>query len=435
MVRALMDITFIRSHSSSSSGRLGASLEAALHKHGHRVTLLSPLPAGADPAAMSLALRLVKVELEHGGSAHTFDVYTGRDSDGVELAYLGGVHLEELPDADALFGAAAARYLLETDGVSDVVVGAGAAGARALEALEKAGEPAARVLLTEGESHEQAALLAAEVLFAGSDEELDSLLDRLGDARDDRPARVLTLGPDPTEWNPLTDPHLASRFDPLDLRGKAKCKASLQRELALPVRPDVPLVGVVGRGDEGGGIEILSRIGTDVLKNDAQLVVHVEGGGEVIGVLEDLWERFPDRLQIRTGRDEAFIHRLLGACDALLVPVEAGDDTALALAAQRYGALPIVSRRSNVAQVIVDVDPSLETGSGFLTGGNTEEELLAALRRVVAAFESPEAFGALAQRAMRQDRTVDSMVALFEYLAEAALEKKAGPAEGDEEEP
>ena len=32
-----------------------------------------------------------------------------------------------------------------------------------------------------------------------------------------------------------------------DLGGKAKCKAALQKEAGLPVRPDVPLFGVVGR--------------------------------------------------------------------------------------------------------------------------------------------------------------------------------------------
>jgi starch synthase len=432
MVRALMDITFIRSHAQETPRRLGASLEAALHKHGHRVTLLLPLPSSADPASMSLARRLVKIVVDHGGATHSFDVFTGRDKAGVERVYLGGVRLDGHPDATGIFGAAAARYLLETDAVSDVVVGAGKAGAAALAALASSQEPAVRALLTEGEGLEGDALRAAEIVLTATDAERDAVLGRLGAELNGRPIRTLTPGLDPAEWNPLSDPHVASRFDPLDLRGKAKCKSALQRDLALPVRPEVPLIGVVGKGDEGGGVDLLARIGPDVLKNDVQLVVHVEGGGEVVGVLEEHWDRWPDRLQIRTGRDEEFIHRLVSASDAFFVPVESGDDVTLALAAQRYGALPIVSRKASVADAIVDVDPELQTGNGFAAGELNEPELLAVFRRVTAAFQRPEAFAALGQRAMRQDRTVESMIRLVEHLFESELEKKSA-LEADED--
>lgn len=423
MFRALMDITFIRSHAQESPRRLGASLEAALHKHGHRVTVLAPLPSSVDPASMSLARRLLKVPVSHAGKTHELDVYTGRDRDGVERVYLAG--LEALGDDERVFGAAAARYLRDADAVSDVVVGAGLAGGSALAAIAASEEAAVRALLTEGEKVPPEALLAAEIVLTKHDAEIDGLTKILGDAAEGRRFRVLLPGLDPAEWNPLTDPHVRSRFDPIDLRGKAKCKIALQRELALPVRAEVPLIGAVGRGDDGSGIDLLSRIGPEILKNDVQLVVHVEGGGEVVGRLEELWDRWPDRLQIRTGRDEGFIHRLVSACDAFYLPVESGDDLTLALAAQRYGALPIVSRNSGVADLVVDVDPSLTTGNGFLADALTEEALLATFRRVAAAFQRPEAFAALGQRAMRKDHSIEAVVALVEHLFETALEKKA----------
>src|SRR5262249_44754611 len=43
-------------------------------------------------------------------------------------------------------------------------------------------------------------------------------------------------GLDSARWNPLTDPLLPARFDPVDTRGKARCKDALQLELELPVR-------------------------------------------------------------------------------------------------------------------------------------------------------------------------------------------------------
>ena len=55
-------------------------------------------------------------------------------------------------------------------------------------------------------------------------------------------------GVDTEEWNPATDPDLPARFHAGDLSGKAVCKAALQREVALPEDPAIP---VQERGHDG----------------------------------------------------------------------------------------------------------------------------------------------------------------------------------------
>lgn len=63
--------------------------------------------------------------------------------------------------------------------------------------------------------------------------------------------------PPPSRWDPSTDKHLARNYSLSDFKaGKAANKAALQKELGLPVDPDVPLLvgpfGGVGRGLLGG---------------------------------------------------------------------------------------------------------------------------------------------------------------------------------------
>jgi starch synthase len=59
-------------------------------------------------------------------------------------------------------------------------------------------------------------------------------------------------GIDYQEWSPVTDVFLQSdgyvnyNLDTL-AQGKAACKAALQREFGLPVNPDAPLLGFIGR--------------------------------------------------------------------------------------------------------------------------------------------------------------------------------------------
>ena len=54
-------------------------------------------------------------------------------------------------------------------------------------------------------------------------------------------------GIDADLYNPQTDALLAYHFNQKDLSGKAQNKAKLQERVGLPVRSDVPLVGIVSR--------------------------------------------------------------------------------------------------------------------------------------------------------------------------------------------
>jgi hypothetical protein len=52
-------------------------------------------------------------------------------------------------------------------------------------------------------------------------------------------------------------------------------KEALQAEVGLPIRPDVPLFGFIGRLEEQKGSDILAEAVKDFLKDDVQLIVLV----------------------------------------------------------------------------------------------------------------------------------------------------------------
>lgn len=56
---------------------------------------------------------------------------------------------------------------------------------------------------------------------------------------------------------------------------KPELKAALQAEVGLPVRPDVPLFGFIGRLEEQKGSDILAEAVKDFLMDDVQLIVLV----------------------------------------------------------------------------------------------------------------------------------------------------------------
>ncbi|MFW6051461.1 MAG: glycogen synthase [Myxococcota bacterium] len=469
-----MEILFVTPELSPISGdgplaRVSSALPKALRGLDHRVTVVSPLYRGIDPVALQLARRLTRLELDVGGETHACELYDGRTSAGVELLFIGheglfgsAGHMEEGDEATVarragLFGRAAAGLVETREPRPEVLHGLGWPGALA---VTRAHGNVATVLTvpeltTEGRfppalagdlgipealrgpagaEHEgrvvpvKAAFLQADRVTTGSPAYarevregregagLSAVVADLGD-------RFIGVphGVDGAVWNPATDAHLPSRFDPMDLRGKRRCKADLQQAAGLQVRADVCVVGCLGRGGEDEGLDLLAEAAPDVLRNDVQLVVRAPDGQPGLAGLQALSERFPDRLAVLPAPDETEAHRLIAGADLLAVPHRRAPHGELAMQAHRYGTLPVVRRVSAHADAVVDCDAQLRTGSGFVFDEASATELGAALARALVAFTRGEAFTALQQRAMRIDHSWERSARLYDREYRLAL--------------
>jgi hypothetical protein len=68
-----------------------------------------------------------------------------------------------------------------------------------------------------------------------------------------RPSPVAPPIPLPPSWNPETDKHIPVNYSVRNFKaGKAANKVALQKELGLPVDPNIPMM-VGGNGGEGAG--------------------------------------------------------------------------------------------------------------------------------------------------------------------------------------
>ncbi len=434
------------------------TLAKVLRRADHTVDLVSPLFRHIDTAKLALARRLTKLELELGGRPWSCELYTGRSADGVGLTFIGNE--EVLLSADSLEGeggqldasrvglfAGAATELVRQNATDyDLVHAHGWAGAAVVARLRTALPDMPSVLTVydaaaqgrfdvadaawlglgddardqDGISALKAGLLAADQVTALSPNYAHRLqrpesTDALGDVFREIGPKLngLRHGIDPAVWNPATDGHLPARFDPFDMEGKDKCKAEFQHDLTLPVRSDVPLFAAIGRV-EGDGMDLLAKVGPDLLRNEVQLIVQLEGDGELVAIYEELWDQWPDRIQIRTGSDEAFRHQLIAASDFVVVPGREAPTDNIQMRAQRYGALPIVHREGGLADEVVDCEASLKTGSGLLYDEPTTGSLLAVLQRAAAAFANTKAFREVQSRVMRIDHSWERTIRLYE---------------------
>ena len=204
-------------------------------------------------------------------------------------------------------------------------------------------------------------------------------------------------------WNPEKDIHLPATYSATAMAGKKKCKAELQRELGLPVRADVPLCGSVSRLTDQKGFDLVLGALPTVLEGEAQYVVLGSGEPTLEQALKQLQVRFPKKLAVRIGYDEALSHRIEAGCDLYVMPSKFEPCGLNQMYSLRYGTPPIVRATGGLDDTIVDFDARSRSGTGFKFEAYEPGALAEAWRRALATWRHADDFAALQKRAMAQD--------------------------------
>jgi starch synthase len=213
-------------------------------------------------------------------------------------------------------------------------------------------------------------------------------------------------GVDYGEWDPSRDRFLATHYGPDDLDGKAQAKADLQRRMGLPQRPQVPLMGLIGRLVEQKGFDLV--LGALGRLPDRDLQVAVLGSGEpsLEAALKEAADRHPERVAAFIGYDEALAHRVEAGADLFLMPSRYEPCGLNQMYSLRYGTVPLVRRTGGLADSVVDADgEALAAGraTGFVFDAPTPDALADAVERALALYARPEAWRRLMLTGMAQD--------------------------------
>ena len=453
------------------------ALPKALRGRGHDVTVLSPLYGFVDHSAHALARRLRKVEVELTDGPTSFHVYDTRTAAGVDLMMLahdellGGIEQVPLgddePGSAVVFGAfakAAVQVIRAAKPAFDQVICVDWQTALVPALLREAGVDVPTIMVVSDvrrqgqfEREALARLGLPDSFFT------DDRLEFYGKAcflkgGIQAASRVTTVSPsyatevlqyaaglegvfesrgkdfmgiaggvDTAIWNPTTDAHLVSRYDPMDLSGKRRCKAAMQQALGFPVRDDVPLIAAIGAISPSSGLDVLGRIIAKIMRNDLQLVVVNEGDADpaLVDVLTAQSKRWPDRLHVLGDADTTDVHRAFSAADAVIVPPSQAPGGATQLRAHRYGALPIGLRAGAFADTVVDCDARLVTGTGFTYDEASDDVVLATVQRAIGAFAKRRAFEGVRSRAMRADQGWERAAYLYQRLFDSLAPRGA----------
>ncbi len=227
-------------------------------------------------------------------------------------------------------------------------------------------------------------------------------------------------------WDPCHDPLIDTPYDVTNWRqGKAQCKAALQKELGLPVEPDHPLVGLVGRlaGQKGWDLvgEVMQRWAG---YRDVQWAILGTGEQDYHQFLQQMSHQYPHRVAARLEFSDTTAHRIEAGADMFVMASQYEPCGLNQLYSLRYGAVPIVHHTGGLADTITDASPeNLAAGNanGFAfnhyDAGNLEEALTRACQMY---SHEKEDWCRLVETGMQQDwswtRSAEQYVDLYHQI-------------------
>ncbi|MFC3061214.1 glycogen synthase GlgA [Paenirhodobacter populi] len=229
-------------------------------------------------------------------------------------------------------------------------------------------------------------------------------------------------GVDTAVWDPAGDrgayPYSVSR-----LAGKARNRKALLAEFGLD--PDLagPLAVVVSRLTAQKGIDLVHQAIPDFVAGGGALAVLGTGDAWAEDQMRELAWRYPGRVGVRIGYDEALSHQMFAGGDAVLVPSRFEPCGLTQMYGLRYGCVPVVSAVGGLADTVIGATPASEAAgaaTGIVFHPVDALGLRQALHKLLALHADRAGWQAMVRRGMKADwswnRSAARYAALYDRL-------------------
>ncbi len=204
-------------------------------------------------------------------------------------------------------------------------------------------------------------------------------------------------GCDYDEWNPETDPDIASNFSAAKPAGKADCKLALLKEFGMEKRLTRPLIGVVSRLAHQKGFDLVGTVLDEMLGwRDSTMIVLGSGESDLEGMFGHFAAKYPDRLIFWRGYNNALAHRIEAGSDLFLMPSRYEPCGLNQMYSLRYGTLPVVRATGGL-------DDTIDVETGFKFWRFESWDLAECLRYALSVYADQTRFRTMQQTAMGRD--------------------------------
>lgn len=222
-------------------------------------------------------------------------------------------------------------------------------------------------------------------------------------------------GIDTVGYDPATDKCIKANFSADDISGKKIDKEELQKEMGLPVKPGVPVIGMVTRLVSHKGLDLVKVILDELLAtSEMQLVVLGSGDYEYESYFRWIAEKYPDKVGLRIGFVPELARKIYAGADMFLMPSKSEPCGLSQMVALRYGTVPIVRETGGLRDSITDCGDG--KGNGFTFKSYNAHDMLDAIRRALTLYYNGD-WNELVLRALNCDfswgRSANAYIRLY----------------------
>ena len=214
--------------------------------------------------------------------------------------------------------------------------------------------------------------------------------------------RGILNGIDVDKFNPKTDPIIPVNYDLETFEDKVQNKLAFQKEMALEVNADIPLIGMVTRLTHQKGIDLILQASEEILKTGAQLVILGTGDAHYESALRSLEHYRHDRVRSILLFSNEMSAKIYAASDLFLMPSKTEPCGLSQLISMRYGTVPVVHRVGGLRDTVIPFT-GVE-GNGFTFESFQAGDMMDAIYRAVTCFyQSPDEWKQIIKNNLQKD--------------------------------
>lgn len=211
-------------------------------------------------------------------------------------------------------------------------------------------------------------------------------------------------GIDTDLYNPETDKDIAVNYNSSNFEPKKINKQKLQEYFSLPIREDVPVIGMVTRLVGHKGLDLVKAVLDELLATtDVQFVVLGSGEWQYESFFKDMAAKYPDKMGLKLGFVPSLSKKIYAGADMFLMPSKSEPCGLSQMISLRYGTIPIVRETGGLRDSIKDSGDG--EGNGFTFSSYNAHDMLFTIKRAIEGYSHREGWNILMKRAMECDNS------------------------------
>ncbi len=210
-------------------------------------------------------------------------------------------------------------------------------------------------------------------------------------------------GIDCNKCNPETESRIFANYSVKNLKGKQINKKMLQEHLGLPVREDVPVIGMISRLVDLKGFDLIDCVLLDLLEEDIQIVVLGTGEYRYENMFKWAAEVYPHKVSANIKFDETLSHRVYAGSDIFLMPSLSEPCGLSQMFSMRYGTVPVVRETGGLNDTVQPFNEFTREGTGFAFKNYNAHDMLFTVKRAIQFYHDKPVWELLVKRVMKQD--------------------------------